>query len=124
MKQFILKVLLITIVLAIGGGIIFSLFLPQYYVPVLPFLLLFFAATTILIYAYQLKMAKKNMAKFASSNMLLSFSKLFLYSLVAIIYFILDTENAIVFVICLMLFYLVFTTFEVVSVLKITKENK
>ena len=124
MKQFILKVLLITIVLAIGGGIIFSLFLPQYYVPVLPFLLLFFAATTILIHAYQLKMAKKNMAKFASSNMLLSFSKLFLYSLVAIIYFILDTENAIVFVICLMLFYLVFTTFEVVSVLKITKENK
>jgi hypothetical protein len=123
MKQFIYKILLITLRLAIAGWMVFTLFLPQYYLPVLPYLLLFFAGTTILIHAFQLHQAKKNMAKFANSNMLISFSKLFLYSLVAILYFILDTENAKVFVVCLMLLYLIFTTFEVISVLKITKRK-
>ena len=123
MKQFIYKILLITLGLAVIGWVVFSMFLPQYYLPVFPFLLLFFAGTTILIHAFQLQLAKKNMAKFASSNMLISFSKLFLYSLVAVIYFILDAENAKVFVVCLMLLYLIFTSFEVISVLKITKRK-
>lgn len=123
MKQFIIKITLISAILAAIGGIVFSRFIPQYYLPVFPFLLLFFAITTVLIHAYQLQLAKKNMAKFTRSNMLITFFKLFLYSVVAVVYIVIDTANAKVFVICLMLLYLVFTIFEVTSILKITSKK-
>lgn len=123
MKKFFYKVIAISLVLAILGAIVFVFVIPQYYLPVLPFLLLFFAVTTLLLHHYQLQLAKKSMARFTSSTMLISFLKLFLYSLVAVIYIIFDTENAKVFVACLMLFYIVFTTFETVEVLKITNRK-
>lgn len=123
MKQFIIKTTLISAILAVIGGIVFSWFIPQYYLPVFPFLLLFFAITTVLIHAYQLQLAKKDMSKFTRSNMLITFFKLFLYSVVAVVYIVIDTANAKIFVICLMLLYIVFTIFEVTSILKITSKK-
>lgn len=124
MKQFILRITIISLVLFVLGWLVFFQFIPQYYSPVLPFLLLFIAITTVLMHAYQLRLAKKDMAKFTRSTMLVSFLKLFLYSLFAVIYIAFDTENAKVFVICLMLLYLIFTTFEVIAITKITTKNK
>jgi hypothetical protein len=115
--------MIISLVLSLSGWLVFSQFIPQYYLPVLPFLLLFFVVTTILFHAYQLQLAKKDMAKFTRSTMLVSFLKLFLYSLFAIIYIAFYTENAVVFVICLMLLYIVFTTFEVIAIIRITTKK-
>jgi hypothetical protein len=114
---------MISLILFLSGWLVFSQFIPQYYIPVLPFLLMFFVVTTVLFHAYQLQLAKKDMAKFTRSTMLISFLKLFLYSIFAVIYIALDTENAVVFVICLMLFYIVFTTFEVISITRITSKK-
>lgn len=124
MKQFVLKISIISLVLFALGFLIFFQFIPQYYLPILPFLLLFFAVTTVLFYGYQVNLAKKNMANFTRSIMLTSFLKLFLYSLFAVIYIAVDTENAKVFVICLMLLYLVFTMVEVMAITKITTNNR
>ena len=124
MKRFIINIALISILLTLIGWLIFSQFIPQYYLPVFPYLLLFFAVSTVLIYAYQLRLSKKNIAKFTNSNMLISFFKLFLYSAVAVVYIAFDKSNAKAFVVCLMLLYLVFTVFEVTSILKITTKNK
>lgn len=123
MKQFILKTMIISLVLFLSGWLVFFQFIPQYYLPILPFLLLFFVVTTILFHAYQLQLAKKDIAKFTRSTMLVSFLKLFLYSIFAVIYIALDTENAVVFVICLMLLYIVFTTFEVIAITRITTKK-
>lgn len=123
MKQFFINISLITILLAFIGWLVFSQFVPQYYLPVFPFLLLFFAVSSALIYAYQFQLAKKSVAKFTRSTMLITFFKLFLYSAVAVIYIAFDTENAKVFVIVLMLLYVVFTAFEVTSTLRITTKN-
>lgn len=119
MKKFVTNVVLITVVLALIGWLIFSQFIPQYYLPVFPFILLFFAVTSVAIHAYQLQLAKKDMAKFTRSNMIVTFLKLFLYSAVAIIYFAVDPQNAKVFVINFVLLYIVYTVFEVLSLLKI-----
>lgn len=124
MKTFIIKLTLITLGIALVGGLVFSLLLPQFYLPVLPFLLLFFYVATLLIHAYQLSLAKKDIGKFARSNMLITFFKLILFSVVAIIYIALDSANAIPFVVCLMLLYLVFTFFEVSEITKISKSKK
>lgn len=113
MKKFTLKILGVAFVLALLGGAIFSLFLSRYYLPVLPFLLLFFVIVTLLIHAYQLNLAKKDIASFARNNMLITFGKLVLYSVVAVTYIAIDSTNALVFVICIMLIYLIFTFIEV-----------
>jgi len=119
MKKFIINIAVISIVLFLTGWLIFSQFIPQYYLPVFPFLLVFFVATAIAIHAYQLQLAKKDTAKFTRSNMVITFLKLFLYSAAAIVYIAVDTKNAKPFVICFVLLYIVFTVFEVFSLLKI-----
>ena len=121
LKGFIAKLIGLTAVIAIIGWLVFSLFLPEFYIPVLPYLLLFFFLVTVFIHWVQLKLAKKSIASFARSNMLITFFKLVLYSIVAIIYIALDSANAIPFVICLMLLYLIYTFFEVVEITRISK---
>lgn len=122
MKQFILKLAVITTGLALIGWLAFSQFLPHYYLPVLPFLLLFFFVVTLSIHAYQLSLAKKDLGKFTRSNMLITFFKLVLYSIVAIAYIAFDPANALVFIICLMLLYLIFTFVEVVEITKAVRK--
>ena len=124
MKQFTVKLLGVTVAIALLGWLVFSLFLAEYYLPVLPFLLLFFFVVTLLIHAYQLHLAKKDIGKFARSNMLITFFKLILYSVVVVVYIAVDSENAIVFVICLMLLYLVFTFVEVAEITRTQKSKK
>lgn len=124
MKQFIIKLAGVSVAIVLIAGVVFLWFLPQYYLPVLPFLLLFFISVTISIHAWQLQMAKKDIGKFARSNMLITFFRLVLYSIIAIAYIAYDSANAIVFVICLMLLYLVFSFVEVSSSIQILKSNK
>ena len=124
MKSFIINIAGISVVLTIIGWLIFSQFIPQYYLPVFPFLLLFFIVTSVSIHAYQLKLAKGNIAKFTRSNMLITFFKLVIYSSFAVIYMAADRENAKVFVICFLALYLIYTVFEVLSLIRITNGKK
>ncbi len=124
MKSFIVKLTGITLAIALIGWLVFSLALPEYYIPILPFLLVFFYLATIGVHAYQLNLAKKDMGKFTRSNMLVTFFKLILYSVVAVVYIAFDKENAIPFVVCLMLLYLIFTFVEVSEITRISKSSK
>jgi hypothetical protein len=124
MKQFITGIAVISLLLTLVGWLIFSQFIPGYYLPVLPFLLVFFIVISISVHAFQLKQANNNMAKFARNNMLVTFLKLILYSAVAVIYFVFDSKNAKNFFICFMLLYLIFTVFEVTSLIRVTSANK
>ncbi|HSO85807.1 MAG TPA: hypothetical protein VLQ91_04600 [Draconibacterium sp.] len=124
MKQYITGIAVISIVLVLIGWVVFSQLIPEYYLPVLPLLMLFFIATSVLIHAYQLQLAKKDIAKFTRSNMLITFFRLIIYSAVAIIYIAFDTKNAKIFVIYFVLLYLVFTIFEVFSLVNTAKGNK
>lgn len=124
MKQFITGIAIISLLLTLIGWLIFSQFIPGYYLPVLPFLLVFFIVISISVHAFQLQQANNNMAKFARNNMLVTFLKLILYSAVAVIYFVFDSKNAKIFFICFMLLYLIFTVFEVTSLIRVTSANK
>ena len=123
MKSFIVKLTGITLAIALIGWLVFSLAFPEYYLPVLPFLLLFFYLTTVGIHGYQFKMAQKNAAKFTRSSMIVTTFKLLLYSVVAVIYVALDKENALPFVICLMLLYIIYTAFEVIEITKLARST-
>lgn len=123
MKRFVANIILISVILLIIGWVIFSMVIPQYYLTVFPFILLFFVVSSVAVHAYQLKLSKKGTAKFTRSNMIITFLKLFLYSAVAIIYIAVDTKNAKVFVICFILLYVIFSVFEVLSLMKIPVNN-
>jgi MFS superfamily sulfate permease-like transporter len=121
LKRFIAKTVVISAGIALVGWLVFTLLIPQYYLPVFPLALIFFLIVTILVHAYQLKLAKTNMAKFTRSTMLVTFFKLVIYSVFAAVYIATNAENAIPFVIGLMLLYLVFSFVEVTEITKITK---
>jgi Mn2+/Fe2+ NRAMP family transporter len=124
MKSYLIKILLLSLVLAIGGAILFTMVLPQYYLPVFPWVLLFFTVSSAVIHAYQMHMAKSDLGKFTRGNMILTFVKLLLYSAFAIIYFAIDTENAKIFVAVFLFIYLVFAVFEVIALAGLTKTKK
>ncbi len=121
MKSFIAKLTGLTLITALAGWLVFSLWLPQYYLPVLPWLLVFFFLFTLIIHAYQVSLSKKDFGKFTRSNMIITFVKLIVYSVVAVLYIALDKENALPFVVCLFLLYLLFTFFEVRELSKISR---
>lgn len=123
MKQFTVKILGVSIIMTLVGWLVFSLFLSEYYLPVLPFTLLFFLVVTILVHAWQLRMTKKDLAKFTRNNMLVTFLKLIIYSVFAVVYIANDRENALVFVICLVIIYSVFSFLEVTELSKLSRKK-
>ncbi len=124
MKQFIIKLSALTVAIALLGWLVFSFFLQNYYLPILPGLLLFFFVVTLFIHSYQIDLAKKDMGRFTRSIMLTTFFKLILYSIVAIAYIAIAPQNTLVFVICLMFLYLVFTVFEVFEISRISRKKQ
>ena len=124
MKNYIIKLTVLMLVLAAAGALLFTTVVPQFYLPVFPWVLLFFAASSAGIHAYQLHMAKSDMGKFTRGNMILTFVKLLVYSAFAVIYIAVDTENAKVFVAVFLLLYLVFAVFEVISLAGLSTRKK
>ena len=124
MKKFITKIVIASIVLTVAGSIAFTLLFPEYYLPVLPVLLILFVIASITIHSWQVRMSKKDLNKFARTNMMATMLRLVIYSTIAIIYIVNKPENALVFVICLMTFYLVFTIIEVADLSRVIKNNK
>lgn len=123
MKQFIVKVLGISTVLALIGWVVFALLIPAYYLPVLPLMLLFFLIVTILVHAWQVKILKTSVSKFARNNMLITFLKLVIYSVFAIVYIATNPENALIFVVNLFILYAVFTILEVSETSKMSAKK-
>ena len=124
MKKYIQNLLVLLLVIALVSWLVFSKLVPQYYLSIFPFIVLFYVLISVSIYAYQLRLASKDVGKFTRSIMVVTFLKLILYSAVAILFIAMDRENAKVFVVCFMSLYIAFTVFEVFSLLKITANSK
>lgn len=124
MKKYIQNLLIVISVVLIIAWLVFSKIIPQYYLPVFPFIILFFALVSVSIHAYQARLATKNTGKFTRSIMVITLLKLFVYSAVAVLYIAVDKVNAKIFIIEFMSLYLVFTVFEVFSLLNITSNSK
>lgn len=123
LKRFVVKIVGVSIIIALVGWLLFSMFIPEYYLSVLPFTLLFFLIVTILVHSYQLRLIKKDIAKFTRINMLITFFKLIIYSIFAVFYIAFESENALVFVICLMVLYIIFTFIEVSEITRVSKRK-
>jgi len=123
MKQFIVKILGVSVVMTLIGWLVFSRFLPHYYLPVFPYTLIFFLIFTILVHALQLRVAKKDFGSFMRTNMLATMIKLIIYSVFAVVYIVNDRENALTFVICLVIIYTVFSFIEVTELSNLSRKK-
>lgn len=124
LNKFIIKIFAAALILLVFGWIVFTFFVPGKYIAVLPWMLLIFLIITLVTFTLQLQVAKKDMARFSRISVLVSFLRLVLYSAFAFIYLAKRPENAAVFVVCLVIFYLVFTFLEVSELTRISKNQK
>lgn len=122
MKSFIVKSTFLTIIVLLLGAIVYSTVFTQFYLTVLPVVLVFFYIVTNLVHAYLLKVAGKSGSRFTSQYMATSFIKMFFYLAVAIFYVIINKEDAKIFLVNYLLFYIVYTTFEVIEISKVVRQ--
>jgi hypothetical protein len=96
-----------------------SFLLPGAYItPTLPFLILFFIATSFLSFYYLLKSATQRFIRFVNAFLLTIIAKLFLYASVMIGYAFVYRVDAVPFLISFFLLYLVYTVFETVFIVR------
>lgn len=99
--------------------------LPQEYLSVsIPYLLLFFFAITSLSHYFVLNAINQRTSRFVNYFMISIFVKLVFYSVLIVLYSLLNKEDIIPFVIVFFIYYLFFTVFELFEILKATKRDK
>ena len=123
-KKFVIGNLIIATFIALIGLVFFTTFLEEYYHPVFPYLLVFVVSISILVHYILVHSAKKNQLKFYTSYMLTFGIKFFGYLALIIIYFFAIKENLIAFSVAVILLYIIFTFYEVRSLLAFLKRIK
>ena len=123
MKSFITKSSILTLLVLILGAVIYSTLLKPFYLAILPLAVALFYIGTNLVHAYLLKISLSSGSRFTSHYMAASFSKMFFYLAVAIVYAFINKEDAKIFLLNFLLLYVVYTTFEVVEFSKIVRQK-
>lgn len=123
MNNFVTKSSLLTLIVFILGAVLYTTVLKPYYLAILPLAVVLFFLVTNLVHAYLLKISVGSGSRFTSHYLAASFIKMFFYLAVAIIYAILNKENAKFFLVNFLLLYVVYTTFEVVELSKVVRQK-
>ena len=121
-RQFIIKTILFTAVIAAVCTVIFLFLLPDIYFSSFPFILLMFPVVSIIIHIRLLKSSRQSLAKFNIAFMLSFLIKLFVYLGVSAAVLSVEVENKVAFVITILIIYLLFTVFDVNRILKDMKK--
>lgn len=105
--------------------LILMLFVPTSFIsPALPFLFVFFIATSLLSFHYLLNSAAKRFIVFVNTFLLTIVVKLFLYAAVMVAYALLNRSDAIRFMLVFFILYLCYTIFEAVSIIRVTQQSR
>ena len=124
LKQFIFRILLLSVIIGAIGYVLFYTVLEDYYLPVFPFLLLFFIILNTVIHAIILKISQQNIARFTRNFMLSSSVKLLIYFVAILLYLLFSKENRLSFIVTFLVLYICYTAFEVMAVLPHVKRNQ
>lgn len=118
-KGFIKTISIISISLLVISTIIFF-FTPKIKItPAFPIILIFMYLTTISIFKLLAKSMENRLSKFANAYMLVNFGKLVIFSIIIVVYAVLNKEDAISFMLTFFIYYFIFTIFEVFSLLRL-----
>jgi len=118
------KLLLITALLAIVGGLLFQFWIPQHYLDIFPYTLVFFFLATWLSHYYVIRTISSKSSSFGIAFMISSTLRLFVYSgfIGAYLYF--NRGNAKPFLVAFCLLYFIYTVIDVRYLLIETTRKK
>ncbi len=116
-RNFIIKIIFLTVILGIISGAVFRFLLPDEYFDTFPFLLILFPLVSSVIHIQLLKASEKSLARFNIVFMLSFILKLLIYLAISATIISLEQDHKSAFVITILLFYLVYTVFDVKKIL-------
>lgn len=97
-------------------SVIASLLFPKLQIsPTFPYLLVFYFVVTLIVVLSLGKSMQKRPRVFVNSYMLTTFIKLILFTLVVVIYLLINKKEAVSFVITFFVYYIFYSIFEVIA---------
>lgn len=122
-RQFIVKILIFTMVVFAIASALFSTVLKTWYFAAFPYQLLLIVAVTTIGHLWILKAAGQNTRRFSTAFIASVTLKLIVYLTFMLVYLLIDHSQAIPFALTFIVFYTLFTIFEVVQVLNFIKKH-
>lgn len=122
--KFIKGLTLYTFLILILGAILFLTVLKKYFLLILPFVLLFYYISTLVLHKFMLQISQKDISSFSFKFMILSLIKMFIYIIFGVLYIVIDEENAVIFLIVYLILYVAYAIYEVRSVMNLINESK
>jgi len=120
--NFFVKLVVLTLMVSLLAFIL-NLVFPQHVITnVFPYLLALFMIVTVAVHYVLLRITMLNPRKFVSYFMLATFLKLMNYMIVVVVYVFTVKEGILSFVLNFFALYIIYTVFEVVSILSQTRE--
>lgn len=122
--QFLKRLLLFSIILAIISFILYYLLPQKLFTPTLPYLFPFFISVGLLVHYFLLRAMEKKPARFITFFMAAVFLKMVFYLIVMVLYAFSFKEDAVRFMITYFILYVCYTVFEVIELMSFMKSSQ
>jgi len=124
LRKFAIQLILLTIFCIIAGLLTFKSFLEEYYFTGYIVMPVLFLGITLGVHTYLIKASQDKPRKFTSKFIGATGLKMFIYIIFIAIYILIDRQHAIPFLISFLILYILYTVFEVISVLNYLKNRR
>ena len=121
--KFVLFLILISLFLFFLGMIILQNIIPDFNIINLAGIIALFLIVTLIFHILLVNSSKKRVNKFVQRFLTFTSAKLLLYLIIIVAYIFLNKENAVPFLVIFLILYMIYTFFEIFSILKYIKSN-
>jgi hypothetical protein len=120
-NTFVKQITLLTALMLLLSILVYY-FIPKIKIsPAFYYILIFLFASNIGIFKLLSRSMESKLSSFANAYMIVNFGKLVFFSIIIVVYAVLNKEDAVSFMLTFFIYYFVFTIFEVISLLRIKK---
>jgi len=124
LRKTLIGLVLLSILLATGGILMFRAFLSNYYFPFFPYLVLIFLIVNSVVFVIFYRSINKSNNQFIRGFMLSTIIKLMTYLILVLVYVVSFPKSAIPFAITLSVLYIVYTAYDLFIMLSLLKRKK
>jgi hypothetical protein len=122
-KNFIKRIIIFSAFISAISYFLYHFFIPQFYLRIFPFLIIFFIATSIIVHFILTNAGKQQVRRFSTFYLGSISIKLFLYIIFITIYVVIDKSTAVPFLLTFLILYALFTFFETYSLMNDLKNQ-
>lgn len=122
-KQFLMKFALFSLAVTVTAIVLFVSVLKPWYVRTFPLQLILISAFTFLTHMRLIKAVEKNIQVFTNTYILSITIKLLIYFMFLLVCLLIDSSNALAFVVSFFILYICYTIFEVIQLLNVKKRS-